>query len=90
MLNLAEQAFRELPNISKRSRWQLLSRICVTSAIPGAIYGFEQYSKDSSFFENRRSFVEGLYFAGSWVAPGVPDDPAVRCFRRPRHHEIHK
>ncbi len=36
----------------------------------GAIYGFDQYAKDSYFFEERRSPLQGLYFAGSWVAPG--------------------
>mgnify|MGYP002639697610 FL=1 len=34
----------------------------------GAIYGFEQYTKDSMFFQpGRYSPVEGLYFAGGWV-----------------------
>lgn len=34
----------------------------------GAIYGFEQYTKDSMFFQPaRRSPVEGLYFASGWV-----------------------
>jgi phytoene dehydrogenase-like protein len=34
----------------------------------GAIYGFEQYTKDSMFFQpGRYSSVEGLYFAGGWV-----------------------
>jgi prolycopene isomerase len=71
MLNLAEQVF---PGISKH-----LEEVEVATPLThmrylghpgGAIYGFEQYAKDSSFFENRRSFVQGLYFAGSWVASG--------------------
>jgi prolycopene isomerase len=34
----------------------------------GAIYGFEQYTKDSMFFQPaRRSPIEGLYFASGWV-----------------------
>ncbi len=34
----------------------------------GAIYGFEQYTKDSMFFQpSRRSPIKGLYFAGGWV-----------------------
>ena len=34
----------------------------------GAIYGFEQYTKDSMFFQpGRYSPVDGLYFAGGWV-----------------------
>jgi prolycopene isomerase len=35
----------------------------------GAIYGFDQYNKDSLFFEpSRVSPIEGLYTAGAWVA----------------------
>ncbi|MDZ7699365.1 MAG: NAD(P)/FAD-dependent oxidoreductase [Deltaproteobacteria bacterium] len=34
----------------------------------GAIYGYEQYTKDSMFFQpGRYSPVEGLYFASGWV-----------------------
>lgn len=33
----------------------------------GAIYGFDQYHKDSTMFVPPASSVEGLYFAGSWV-----------------------
>jgi len=34
----------------------------------GAIYGFEQYNKDSLFFESPRlSPIRGLYTAGGWV-----------------------
>ena len=36
----------------------------------GAIYGFEQHAKDSSLFEERKSPIRGLFFAGSWVGPG--------------------
>jgi len=34
----------------------------------GAIYGFEQYTKDSMFFQpGRKSPLKGLYFASGWV-----------------------
>jgi prolycopene isomerase len=34
----------------------------------GAIYGFEQYTKDSMFFQpGRYSPIGGLYFAGGWI-----------------------
>jgi prolycopene isomerase len=36
----------------------------------GAIYGFDQYSKDSSLFVRPGSSIEGLHFAGSWVGSG--------------------
>ncbi|MBW2119959.1 MAG: NAD(P)/FAD-dependent oxidoreductase, partial [Deltaproteobacteria bacterium] len=34
----------------------------------GAIYGFEQYTRDSMFFQpGRYSPIEGLYFASGWI-----------------------
>lgn len=36
----------------------------------GAIYGFDQYAKDSSLFLSPRSPVKGLYLAGAWVGSG--------------------
>jgi len=36
----------------------------------GAIYGFNQYTKDSRFFVPASSPIGGLYFAGAWVAGG--------------------
>jgi len=36
----------------------------------GAIYGFDQYAKDSSLFVSHRSPVEGLYLAGAWAGSG--------------------
>jgi phytoene dehydrogenase-like protein len=34
----------------------------------GAIYGFEQYTKDSMFFQpSRKSPINGLHFAGGWA-----------------------
>nr|HPI94560.1 NAD(P)/FAD-dependent oxidoreductase [Deltaproteobacteria bacterium] len=36
----------------------------------GAIYGFDQYAKDSQYFLTNRSAIRGLYFAGAWVGGG--------------------
>jgi len=36
----------------------------------GAIYGFEQYAKDSNLFISPNSGVDGLYFAGAWAGMG--------------------
>ena len=34
----------------------------------GAIYGFEQYTKDSMFFQpGRTSPIQGLSFASGWI-----------------------
>lgn len=36
----------------------------------GAIYGFDQYMKDSNMFVSPRSPIQGLYFAGAWAGSG--------------------
>lgn len=36
----------------------------------GAIYGFDQYAKDSLLFINPTSPIKGLFFAGAWVGSG--------------------
>ncbi len=36
----------------------------------GAIYGFDQYTKDSRLFTTATSPIGGLYFTGAWVAGG--------------------
>lgn len=36
----------------------------------GAIYGFDQFAKDSDMFLTRKSPIEGLQHAGSWIGSG--------------------
>ena len=36
----------------------------------GAIYGFDQFAKDSNMFISPRSPIKGLYFAGAWAGMG--------------------
>ena len=36
----------------------------------GSIYGQDQFAKDSNLFLSKRSPIQGLYFAGSWVGAG--------------------
>ncbi|NQU64517.1 MAG: NAD(P)/FAD-dependent oxidoreductase [SAR324 cluster bacterium] len=36
----------------------------------GAIYGFDQYAKDTDMFLKKKSPIKGLYHAGAWVGLG--------------------
>jgi len=36
----------------------------------GAIYGFDQYAKDSNMFLSPKSPIKGLYFVGAWSGSG--------------------
>ncbi len=36
----------------------------------GAIYGFDQWTKDSELFLEKRSPIKGLYHAGAWIGSG--------------------
>ena len=71
MLDSAEQVFPKLcDHIEEIEVATPLTHLRYLGHPHGAIYGFEQYAKDSNLFESPRSPVRGLYFAGSWVAPG--------------------
>jgi prolycopene isomerase len=71
MIDLAAEVFPRIPrHLEEVDVGTPLTHMRYLGHPGGAIYGFDQYTKDSSFFEERRSPVQGLYFAGSWVAPG--------------------
>ncbi len=36
----------------------------------GAIYGFDQFAKDSEMFLNKKSPIKGLFHAGAWMGSG--------------------
>jgi prolycopene isomerase len=36
----------------------------------GAIYGFDQYAKDSNYYISPRSPIEGLFLVGAWAGDG--------------------
>ncbi len=71
MIDLAGQVFPQItPHLEEVEVGTPLTHMRYLGHPGGAIYGFDQYAKDSYFFEERRSPIQGLYFAGSWVAPG--------------------
>jgi phytoene dehydrogenase-like protein len=71
MIDLARQVFPKITqHLEEVEASTPLTHMRYLGHPGGAIYGFDQYAKDSYFFEDRRSPVQGLYFAGSWVAPG--------------------
>lgn len=69
MMNLVEKVF---PNVRKHVEEAEvatpLTHMRYLGHPEGAIYGFEQYTKDSMFFQpSRKSPIKGLYFAGGWA-----------------------
>ncbi len=36
----------------------------------GAIYGFDQFRKDTNYFISPTSSIDGLYLAGAWAGTG--------------------
>jgi prolycopene isomerase len=47
-----------------------LTHIRYLAAPGGAIYGFDQFAKDSNMFIPPQSPIKGLYFAGAWAGMG--------------------
>lgn len=71
MLDIAEMVFPGFRNhIEEIEVGTPLTHLRYLGHPGGAIYGFEQYAKDSPLFEERRSPVQGLFFAGAWVGSG--------------------
>jgi len=71
MLNIAEKVFPGFyGHIEEVEAATPLTHMRYLGHPAGAIYGFDQYAKDSPLFEDRRSAVPGLFFAGAWVGNG--------------------
>ena len=60
--------FQQLVDIEEIEAATPLTHMRYLATPAGSIYGWEQYTKDSMFFQpSRKSPIEGLYFAGGWV-----------------------
>jgi len=71
MISLAERVFPNLrAHIEECEAASPLTHMRYLGHPGGAIYGFDQYAKDSAFFLTNQSSIEGLYHAGSWVTGG--------------------
>mgnify|MGYP001193216026 FL=1 len=71
MLQLAERVFPKIrDHIEEVEAATPLTHLRYLGHPGGAIYGFDQYAKDSPYFLTNRSAIRGLYFAGSWVGGG--------------------
>ncbi|MBS1195450.1 MAG: NAD(P)/FAD-dependent oxidoreductase [Actinobacteria bacterium] len=71
MLQLAEQVFPGLRgHIEEAEAASPLTHLRYLGHPGGAIYGLDQFAKDTQPFLSRRSPIQGLYFAGAWVGSG--------------------
>jgi len=71
MLQLAERVFPKIrDHLEELEVATPLTHLRYLGHPGGAIYGFDQYAKDSAFFLTNRSAIRGLFFAGSWVGAG--------------------
>jgi prolycopene isomerase len=71
MLDIAEKVFPNFhDHIEEIEVGTPLTHMRYLGHPAGAIYGFDQYAKDSPLFEERRSPIPGLFFAGAWVGSG--------------------
>ena len=71
LLDLAEKAFPGFKDhIEELEVATPLTHLRYLGHPGGAIYGFDQYAKDSALFQDHRSGIGGLYHTGSWVGSG--------------------
>ncbi|HPS93428.1 MAG TPA: NAD(P)/FAD-dependent oxidoreductase, partial [Deltaproteobacteria bacterium] len=71
MLRLAERVFPKIrDHIEELEAATPLTHLRYLGHPGGAIYGFDQFAKDSQYFLSNRSAIGGLYFAGAWVGGG--------------------
>ncbi len=71
MLKMAETIFPNLRHhIEEAEVATPLTHLRYLGHPGGAIYGFDQYAKDSPYFRMDKSPIKGLYHAGAWVAGG--------------------
>ena len=71
MLSIAEQVFPGLrEHIEELEVATPLTHMRYLGHPAGAIYGQEQFAKDSTMFSEMRSHIRGLYCAGAWVGLG--------------------
>ena len=71
MLRLAERVFPKIrDHIEELEAATPLTHLRYLGHPGGAIYGFDQFAKDSQYFLSNRSAINGLYFAGAWVGGG--------------------
>ncbi len=71
MLKLAESVFPGLRDqIEEAEAATPLTHLRYLGHPDGAIYGFDQFAKDSAYFRTNHSHIKGLYHTGAWVAGG--------------------
>lgn len=71
MLDLIERVFPEYRgHIEEIELASPITHLRFLGHPGGAIYGFDQYAKDSRLFASSEAPISGLFFAGAWVAGG--------------------
>ena len=71
MMELAEKAFPGVRgHIEEMEIATPMTHLRYLGHLGGAIYGHDQYTKDTQYFMANRSPVQGLYFAGAWAMQG--------------------
>jgi prolycopene isomerase len=71
MMSLAEKVFPGIRgHIEEMEIATPMTHLRYLGHLGGAIYGHDQYTKDTQYFMANTSPVQGLYFAGAWASQG--------------------